>query len=166
MKLILCLLVTAIILSYLDLCSGGWGYIDQEGWSKLHDSSCGGMKQSPIDLPDVCKKGSGTIVNPRMNLELINYDSDVPASVMTLKNNGHTAVISFRDSKTPNAWTPKISGSALYGESFPLLYASLSFLLQTKDQSSNYYKCTSIGTRERLMSAQSMVCMDIDWLLR
>ena len=87
MKLVLCLLV-CLILHCMEPCSAGWGYIDQQGWSKLHDTSCGGKKQSPIDLPDVCKKGSGNIVNPRMDLELINYDSDVPASVMTLKNNG------------------------------------------------------------------------------
>lgn len=120
MKLAFCFFFT-FILYYSDVCYAGWGYIDQQGWSKLHNTSCGGKKQSPIDLPDVCKKGSGNIVNPRMNLDLINYDSDVPASVMTLKNNGHTAVISFKDSNTPNAWTPKVSGSVLYGQTYQLL---------------------------------------------
>ena len=115
------LTVVLLLISLTKTSHAGWGYIDQDGWSKLHDSSCGGKKQSPIDLPDVCDKDSATVVNPRMNLDLINYDSLVPASVMTLKNNGHTAVIRFRDSKTPNAWAPKVSGSVVYGQSFQLL---------------------------------------------
>src|SRR5688572_18580363 len=95
------------VLTIFQLGSCDWGYVDQAGWSSLNDSSCGGRKQSPIDLPDVCDRNSRTKVNPRMNLHLINYDMDIPPSVLKMKNNGHTAVIQFRDSRTPNAWTPK-----------------------------------------------------------
>lgn len=55
-----------------------------------------------------------------MNLHLINYDMNVPPSVMKMKNNGHTAVIQLRDSMTPNAWTPKMSGSVVGNDEFQL----------------------------------------------
>jgi carbonic anhydrase len=115
------LLIPIFVAIFLIIRVDSWGYVDQEGWSLLHGSSCGGIKQSPIDLPDICKKGSGSRVNPRLSLELINYDIDIPPSVLTMKNNGHTAVITLKDSKRPNPWNPKISGSVVSGDEYQLM---------------------------------------------
>lgn len=117
--------LTLLVLSveFPGQANGGWGYVDQSGWSALHGTSCGGLHQSPIDLPNVCSPGNSNVtrVNPSLNLRLINYDMQMPPSVLTLRNNGHTAVVSLRDSRRPNAWLPKISGSVVGGDKYQLL---------------------------------------------
>lgn len=113
-------LIISLVATLLTPAESGWGYVDQSGWSAIHDTSCGGMKQSPINLPDVCVSNSLTRVNPRLDLQLINYDMAIPPSVMTLKNNGHTAVLLLSDSQRPNPWTPKISGSVVGRDKYQL----------------------------------------------
>ena len=61
---------------------------------------------------------------------------------------GHTAVITFRDSENPNAWTPKVSGSTLYGQTFQLLQLHFHW-----DK-----RATHVD--------QSMDCMESGWPLR
>ena len=112
------LLLTVSITSHQ---AHAWGYVDQEGWSLLNGATCDGKKQSPIDLPDICQKGSETRVNPRLSLQLINYDIDIPPSVLRMKNNGHTAIITLKDSKRPNPWNPKISGSVVSEDEYQLI---------------------------------------------
>ena len=93
-------IITLITMSGQSV-DAGWGYVDQSGWSALHDTSCGGKHQSPIDLPNVCSPVNSNVtqVNPGLNLRLINYDMQMPSSVLSLRNNGHTAVVSLKDSR-------------------------------------------------------------------
>ena len=121
-------LKSAVVIITLITMSGqsvdaGWGYVDQSGWSSLHNTSCGGKHQSPIDLPNVCLpiNSNLTQVNPGLNLRLINYDMQMPPSLLSLRNNGHTAVLSLKDSRQPNSWLPKISGSVVGGDKYQLL---------------------------------------------
>lgn len=116
-------IVIIALITSSDPVDGGWGYMDQSGWSSLHNTSCGGRHQSPIDLPNVCSplNSNVTSVNPGLNLRLINYDMQMPPSVLSLRNNGHTAVVSLKDSRRPNAWLPKISGSVVGGDKYQLL---------------------------------------------
>ena len=139
----------------------GWGYMDQSGWSALHNTSCGGVHQSPIDLPNVCSPANANVtrVNPSLNLRLINYDMQMPPSVLTLRNNGHTAVVSLRDSRRPNAWLPKISGSVVGGDKYQLLQlhfhwdANVRTVLRTfsrlLDCSKNYTQISSASNQAR-----------------
>lgn len=120
-SLVSLVLVSVVVFTVTETNAGYWGYLDQSDWSKLVNSSCGGLKQSPIDLPDVCDSANSvTRVNSAINLTLINYGT-LPSGALTLSNNGHTAIIKLRDSSQPNVWIPQLTGTVVNGQVYQLL---------------------------------------------
>lgn len=103
------------LFSFLYPCivhgDGHWDYGHQEDWKKL-SAACGGRRQSPVDIDDICDGGSKTVVYPSLKLEFLRYDVPLPKDSIQLVNNGHTAQLILSGADVNNDWAPKVSGPA------------------------------------------------------
>ncbi|XP_065570447.1 carbonic anhydrase-like [Artemia franciscana] len=85
-----------IKVTFADVHGISWGYTGDNGpdhWSSV-DPQCGGSEQSPIDIIP-----SEAVPERFQPIFLVNYDAR-PKRI-TMKNNGHTAVLSMDIDRTP-----------------------------------------------------------------
>lgn len=99
-------LMVCLLLCLQDVSS--WSHVSNSRWSEEFPA-CAGHMQSPIDLPDACKPGSGVIVDTSLRVEYSKYEYDLPEDRLDLVNSGHTLSCKLRGSdESPNDGSPGV----------------------------------------------------------
>ena len=113
-KIICSFFLLLIALASSVQCRAAWGYNNEDKWEELDDSECDGKFQSPINIVDVCTEDRDKVVVDRnLKLKFINYDQEINASRIAVKNNGHTAMLTIEDTESANVDAPMITGTAV-----------------------------------------------------